>query len=358
MTTKWSFDQQFIKDVIDKGYVLLEDPKLTKSKKKNIRIDINKFQNFLRGEFEITPSTQNLPHNIEQLKRVILKKMQDQYKTLGPELILWTMDLCYQEIFKQQGRKTKTKLSIDDQAELTLENYRTNAKDFSQTAEQILSPSIIRQVQEVPDLEDTSYCYFDEITELPFLIVNPKQAPWALNHETEHAVEELKKLEAHRYFHELGPILLELLFNDTLYKNQGFLRKGDYADRIEDSEETLRKLYRYFDVMLMFSQTNFQVPTDVFLEEFGNLCYASDEEGVIDFIREEVDPSEMVDEMAYLYSYLRAIELREQIQDGKQDTVQLLEQHLLSKKFTFKPTEETFATYKRFTKEMKEKTRK
>ena len=110
--------------------------------------------------------------------------------------------------------------------------------------------------------------------------------------------------------------------------------------------------------MMAFSQTNFQVPTDIFLEEFSNLCYSSDEEGVIDFIREEVDPSEIVDEMAYLYSYLRAIELREQIQDKKQDCIELLEPHLTSKKFTFTPTEETFATYKRFTKEMKEKTKK
>ena len=50
MTTKWSFDQQFIKDVIDKGYVLLEDPKLTKSKKNNIRIDINKFHFDIAGK--------------------------------------------------------------------------------------------------------------------------------------------------------------------------------------------------------------------------------------------------------------------------------------------------------------------
>lgn len=358
MTTKWSFDQQFIKDVIDKGYVLLEDPKLTKSKKKNIRIDINKFQSFLRGDYEITPSDQRLPHNVEQLKRVMLKKMQEQYKTLGEDLILWTMDLCYNEIFTSPRKSRKTRLSIDDQADLTLENYATNAPGYRQTAEQILSPAIIRQVQEVPDLEDTSYCYYDEITELPFLIVNPKQAPWALNHETQHAVEELKKLEANRYFHELGPILLELLFNDTLYKNQGFLNKGDYSDRIEDSEETIRRLYRYFDIMLTFAQTNFQVPADVFLDEFSNICYASSEEGIVDFIREEVEPSEIVDEMAYLYSYLRAIELREQIHDKKQDCIQLLEPHLTSKRFVFKPTEESFATYRRFTQEMKSKTKK
>ena len=358
MTANWNFDQQFIKDVIAKGYVLLEDPKISTYKKKNIRIDIKKFQAFLRGDFEISERTQTLPRNIETLKKEMLKKMQEQYKTLGEELILWTMDLCYLEIFKSKKNAKKTNLSIESQAELTLENYAQNAPGYRQTAEQILSPTIIRQVQEVPDLEDTSYCYYDEITELPFLIVNPKQAPWALNHETQHAVEELKKLEANRYFHELGPILLELLFNDTLYKNQGFLNKGDYSDRIEDSEETIRRLYRYFDIMLTFAQTNFQVPTDVFLDEFSNICYASSEEGIVDFIREEVEPSEMVDEMAYLYSYLRAIELREQIHDKKQDCIQLLEPHLTSKRFVFKPTEESFATYRRFTQEMKSKTKK
>ena len=357
MTANWNFDQQFIKDVIAKGYVLLEDPKISKSKKKNIRIDIKKFQAFLRGDFEISERTQTLPRNIETLKKEMLKKMQEQYKTLGEELILWTMDLCYLEIFKSKKNAKKTNLSIESQAELTLENYAQNAPTFKKIASSIISPTIIRQIQEVPNLMDSSYCYWDEITELPFIIINPKQAPWALNHETEHAIEEINKLVAHRYYHELGPILFELLFNDVLYKNQGFLNKGDYADRIEDSEETLKRLYKYFDIMLTFAQYDFQVPTHIFLEEFSNICYATTENGIAAFIREEVDPSEIVDDLAYLYSYLKAIELREQIKDTKQDCAHTLIPHLNAKKFVFKPQQKNFDLYRRFNEEMSSKTK-
>ena len=37
MTSNWSFDKKFIEDVIAKGYVLLDDPKLSKSTKKVLK---------------------------------------------------------------------------------------------------------------------------------------------------------------------------------------------------------------------------------------------------------------------------------------------------------------------------------
>jgi leucyl-tRNA synthetase len=47
MAKKWSFDKQFLEEVINKGYVLLEDPKVSKSRKSGIRCDIRAFENFI-----------------------------------------------------------------------------------------------------------------------------------------------------------------------------------------------------------------------------------------------------------------------------------------------------------------------
>lgn len=359
MTTNWSFDPKFIEMVIKKGYVLLEDPKMPKSKKKNIRTDIATFKRFLSGDFENKSEIiANPPQDIERLKSYILTRMAKQYKTLGEELIIWTMDLCYEEIFKIRGQGRKTTLSLDEQVELTMENYQEHSPHIFRHARPILKDDVIHLVQEVPNLEGSSYCYHDEITDLPYLIINPNQAPWVVNHETEHAIEEFRRIIPHKFYSELGPILFETLFNDMLYKQQGFLNKGDYSDRIKDTEEQLLMLFHYFDIMLVFAGMNFQVPTDVFLQEFQEICEDETETGLKNFLREEIAPADIVDEMSYLYSYLKAIELREGIHKLKQDCTYTLDPYIKTKKFDFTPRKESFAIYRRFTEEMQSKTKK
>lgn len=61
--------------------------------------------------------------------------------------------------------------------------------------------------------------------------------------------------------------------------------------------------------------------------------------------------------MTYLYSYLKALELREEALSSKQDVAYILEPHLKSKKLTFTPDKEKFKVYKRFQEEMYSKTK-
>lgn len=358
MIKKWAFDPKFIEDVISKGYILLEDPKIIKTKKKNIRTDIETFTRFLNGDFENRNDViSKPPHDIERLKSYILRRMEAQYHNLSEDIIIWTMDLCCEEIFKTRGIGQKSQLSLDEQADLTLENYAESSPRLLQQAKSILSNDIIRQVQEVPRLKSSSYCYYDEITDSPYLVIRPKQAPWIANHETEHAIEELRKIEPHRYYSELGPILFETLFNDILYKHQGYLNKGDCSERMKAAKEQLLVLFHYFDIMLTFAGMNFQVPTNIFLQEFSEICEDETDTGLVSFLREEIAPTDIVDEMSYLYSYLKAIELREQLSSSKQDCVYILDPYIKSKKFNFAPDKESFATYKRFVEEMQDKTK-
>lgn len=357
MKTNWNFNKQFIKEVISKGYVLLDDPKLPKIAKKSIKTDISTFTRFINGNFELKDFVAKPPHDVEKLKSYILTRMQYQYKTLGEDLINWTRDLCCEGIFKLNGKNNNTDLSIDDQAELTIENYSKNSRRFLTIAKPVLSDEIIRQIQITPELKNTSYCYNDEITDLPYLIINPKQAPWILNHETQHAIEAIKKYDSHRLYGELGSIFFELLFNDVLYKNQGYLLQGDYGIRQKDTEKTLLMLYNYFQIMLNFKARNFDVPTDVFQQEFLKICNSNEENDLINFLRTEIAPPDIVDDMTYLYSYFKAIELREELLTHKQDSAYLLEPYIKTKKFNFTPNTESFSTYKRFTEEMKEKSK-
>lgn len=356
--SKWMFDQKFLSDVIDKGYVLLDNPHISKAKKKNIRTDIATFKRFLSEDYENkSEQITKPPKDIERLKQYVLKRMQEQYKNIGEETILWTMDLYFEDVFKDIERGRKTILTLDEQAELTLENYSNNSRRLLPTAKSILSDEIIKQIQYAPNLKSSSYCYFDEITDLPYLIVNSNQSPWVLNHETEHAIEEIRKLIPNIAFSELGPIFFELLFNDILYKNQGYINIGDYNTRMFDSKESIMKLFHYFDIMMDFKNLNFEVSTDVFLDSFRELCQSDEDEDVINFIREEIATTDITEDMSYLYSYLKAIELREKSQEKKEDCAYILDPYIKTKKFKFQPTEESFKTYKRFTTEMQEKTK-
>lgn len=356
--SKWTFEQKFISDVINRGYVLLDNPHISKSKRKSIKTDIETFTRFLSADYENREQQLTKPpKDLEKLKRYILKRMQEQYNNLGEETILWTMDLYFEDIFKDIKRGSKTILTLDEQSELTLENYSENSRRLLPTAKSILSDEILKQIQCVPNLKTSSYCYYDEITDLPYLIVRPTQAPWVLNHETEHAIEEIRKLVPNAMYSELGPILFELLFNDTLYKNQGYVNIGDYNMRMFDTKESLLTLFHYFDIMMDFKNLNFEVPTDVFLDSFREICQSDEDEDVINFIREEIATTEITEDMSYLYSYLKAIELREQATTKKEDFAYILDPYIRTKKFKFQPTEESFNAYKRFTTEMKEKTK-
>ena len=356
MVSKWQLDKKFMEDVISKGYVLLDDSKLSKTTKKDIRTDIKTFNRFLEGDFEYKPTiVTKPPHDIEKLKTYILRRMENQYHNLGEEIILWTMDLYCEEIFKPKGRNEKTFLTLDEQVDTTIETYSDHSKSFLKIAKLILSNDIIKQIQEVSGMKKTSYCYYDEITGLPYLILNPKEAPWITTHETQHAVEEIRKLEGHRFFSELGPIFMELLMNDTLYKNQGFLNVGDFKDRMLDTKEQLLTMFNYFDIMLSFACMNFDVPTDVFIKEFQEVCEEEDEETLIKLLREEIVPTDIEEDMSYLYSYLNAIELREQVQSTNQDCAYILEPYLKTRKFAFTPSKEKFDIYRRFNEEMTSK---
>ena len=92
-----------------------------------------------------------------------------------------------------------------------------------------------------------------------------------------------------------------------------------------------------------------------FIKEFQEVCEEDDEETLIKLLREEIVPTDIEEDMSYLYSYLNAIELREQVQSTNQDCAYILEPYLKTRKFAFTPSKEKFDIYRRFNEEMTSK---
>lgn len=355
MTTNWQLDKDYLRKVIETGIEKLNDPTLSKSKKSLIKYDIETFKRFLQDDYENrdTYST-NFPKNIEKLKEYILTKMQRQYKTLGEDLIRWIIKLSQTNIFESQISSHSTQLSIEEQAELTLKTYENNSKKLLIPARTIILNNQINQIQQALSLETSSYCHHDDITNLPYLIINPTEAPWILNHEVEHGVEGLLNYKKHDLYTELGPHFFELLFLDELYKKQNNIASGDYQARIDDAAYFLKTLSSYFKIMLLFASVNFNVPTTIFIDTFIENQHIY-ENNLIEYLKEEIATDEQVNNMCYLFSFLKAIELREKNKKVG-DSIDLLEPYITTQKFIFSIPQDNFKPYQRYISEQKQKT--
>lgn len=354
----WQLDKKNIEQIIRQGYILLEQPGISHRRRNDIITDINTFNCFLDDNYENqTEFIPKPPKEIERLKKYTLSRMQEQYQNIGPALINWLMDLYNTDIFQFENSEQKTSLEIDEQAELTLENYSQNSKKSYKPALTLIRDTKTPQIQQVTSLYSSSYCYHNSITNKPYLIINPTTDPWIFNHETEHAVETITQKYINPIYSELGPILLELLFNDTLYKHQGFLNKGDYSERLTESRYELNSLYIYLYAMQSFAKSSFNITTDQFKQTFMDITGLG-EDKIVSYIREEAIPSDKEEDINYLLSYLKAIELREKTIEEKADCTDTLTSYLNSKILNFTPTDDKFNIYRRYISEMKSKTKK
>lgn len=353
----WQFDKKNLEQIIRQGYILLENPEISRNQRNDIITDINTFTSFLYDEYENqTEFIPKPPKDIERLKRYTLSRMKKQYQSLGTSLINWIMDLYNTDIFQFENAEQKNNMGIDEQAELTLENYSKNSKKTYKPALKLIKNTKTPQIQQVLSLYSSSYCYHNSITNKPYLIINPTTDPWIFNHEVEHAVETTTQKYIHPLYPELGPIFFELLFNDILYNHQGFLNKGDYSERITECRYELNSLYRYLYAMQVFAKDSFVVSTEKFKQTFMEITGIS-EENICTYIREEAVPSDKEEDLQYLLAYLKGIELRERARSKKEDCSDLLSTYLNSQTLNFTPTPEKFNIYKAYVNEMKSKTK-
>lgn len=159
------------------------------------------------------------------------------------------------------------------------------------------------------------------------------------------------------FYGELGSIYYEMLFNDELYKSRGYLTGPDVLSRIDEVGYLLETLYTYFKVMLLFASKNF----DVSLKEFSQAFIEID--GVIpdlleEYLREEIASDEILDNMNYLFSFLKAIELREKRIITNSSQFNILDHYLKLKYFYFRIPSDGFSVYDRYMEEMYQKVRK
>ena len=358
MDNIYQFDREYMIKAIWYIQSLLNKPNISNKVKRELRSNLNTLKNLYERNYEFYNDIHfKVPSDLEKLKRISLNKMRLVYKTLGIDLINWLLDLEEREIFNidEKSIEIKTNLDLSNQAELTLENYSIHSKKYLSVAEPIILGEDIQVIEEVNNKEKSSEVFYIDFLQKSFIVIDSNQAPSILNHEIQHCVEDDLKYITHNMYEELGPHYIEMLFLDILYNRQGYLLSGDYGFRIYDAKELLDVLYGYLSCVIVFARNNFNVSLDTFLDTIMNI-YGVNLEDAIKIIKTELITTEYLEDMNYLFSYLKAIELRERTFITKRTGDSILEPYINSNRFKFYPSND-FSIYERYIEEMKQKTK-
>ena len=282
--------------------------------------------------------------------------MKKQYDILGEDTIRFIIALYEEEIFEEtRGITDITKLSMEEQIELIIKNYERNILKFVNPAKEILLDDRVKQIQVID--EEDSYCHYDSITNKSYILVNILDAPCIFNHEVEHAIEEYYNYSTHFLYDELGAILNEMLFNEEIYRLNGYLYEGDYDFRLDETDYLLKSVYNYFKIILLFAGKNFNISTDELIDTFVKYEGTS-KMLVLEYLREDIATNWMEGNIGYLVSFLKAVELRELFINNNQDSFYILEHYLKNKKFVFRKPKDGFMLYNRYIDDVKSRVRR
>lgn len=350
---KWQFDESTIKDAINAGNRFLLDKSISKKQRREIITDINRFQAFLNGDFELTKRKKELQG--VHLKNNILKSMKKHSKLFKHDLISWLIGLEQSGIFFRSDELPPFKIDINDAANYTLDNYRYNAPLFHNYAYELLKNKKINLIHET-QLNFSSYCFYSDILQLPFIVIGTDDEASALNHEIQHAIEYLLGISTNHYYSEFGPIYFETLFNDHLYNQYGNISLSANLNRIYDTKKQLEIIKCYLYCMCIFSYNNFDVDDNFFFETFQEITGLQGKE-LTDFLNEEILEQELNETLSYLFSFLKAIEIRSLELKNDMEAKRKFNQILYSRRFSFKKPQNGFQVYKDFVEEIKEKAR-
>lgn len=349
---KWGYDLNVLKKGIENGKKLLQKTTLKKSQIEHIQKEILILEGFLQGNYNVEDPKEKTIYTFKELKIATLNQMKNIYYTLGPELINWLIILREEGIFNEYYHFNDDLVPIETQLEYTLKNYELHSKILLPYAKDLFynNPTHI-QIKEY--FECTSYCEYFKILDKSLLLIDPTEEGFILNHETEHYIERSMKLPNNDPYLELGSIYFELLFNDLYYEKEGVL----IPCKIEDAEVDLDMLVDYLIVIKKFAQTNFQVSN----EDFKNIIVEKLQvipEEIKEYLQEGIENDYMEDNIIYLISLLKAIELRNITLTSKQDSFDILNPFLSNKKLIFNPSKKLFKIYEDYVEEIKQKSLK
>lgn len=343
---KWKFNQEEISNYINIYEKLLTKKYLGQTIKEIINEELLILKCFQNKNYDIENFNEETFH---QLKLNTLTEMKEIYYLLQENFIDWLIELDKTKIFNQNFDFCEVFVSIENQFEYTLKNYELHSKKLLPYAKELLYDKV-SQIQLINDPDFYSYSQYLQMIKKNFLVINPKECGYLLNHEVQHYIEQKLNLSKNIIYSELGSIYFELLFTDEYYEQENKFLKS----RVEEANYDLEEIVEYLNIIKAFKNYNFEISDEHFKEviiEYKKLI----PEEIEDFLLFE--NKNMVEYFIYFISFLKAVELREKSSINI-DSLDVLNPYLKSKKFIFEPSSSLFKLYENYVDDVKQKTLK
>lgn len=365
-TSKWNFDKKLLEEGVSIGEKSLSDDNTPMSEKVGIEQDLEFFYNMLSGNFsnesddlyycEDLDFEEEKELSFKELKDEIIAKCIEYYCMLGSRAINLIIKIAEEEIFYIPDKFPIQTLTMDEQVEYTIKNYEKHEKDFLSKAKELLLIEKPRLIQMSKDEDISSYVHYSSVLEEPFIIVNPNERTSILNHEIEHAIELSKKIDNadNNIYCEVGSIYFELLFCDLLYEKGILKYSSDFQERVGDTANTIADLYPIFKFIKEIYKKGNSLSDDEFLKLCQDHLEINNLEVLQDFSDIRLTPEYIDEQIRYVFSHLKAIELREQTIRTKRSSKELLIESF-KKPLTYRNPDEKVKIYQRYLNEIERK---
>lgn len=356
--SNFEFDRKFLQDTVSMLNAKLSDKSLSVIEKASVENDLHFFNNMLKGNFENTDDdfyyceedyydSDDSDYTVDDFVKMFLEKCRELYCVLGVRAINLIIKLYEDGVFYHPSYIERKVLPIEEQAEYTIKNYEKNSKKLLVPAKKILFPKDYSHIQCVDSLDESSYCYFSEILHEPFVVVDPENGESILNHEVEHACESILGIDNKIIFEEVGSIFHELLFSDLLMSKLGNDYLTSFDERVIESTCYIERLYPLFCLIKYLKKYDFEISKDKLLKLCWDYGLVDEETNFYDFVNDNVVNCGFDTMINYLFSHLKAIELREKLLLTKKDSLDLLVEEM-SKPLTYRCSDDKVLIYKRF----------
>lgn len=357
-SSKWQFDEQFlIKTVKDAKRLLKTD--LKEQDRIAIEETMEHFLNYLNVKTEPEIRTLKNVNNLTMTKNKFMREAINNYNILGQDMIDIIIYLannisCFSLNHPHKYKKYRTNMSPEEIVDKTLELYGIYFEKFYGTAKSIIEyPLNLINFTKSGYLD--SQCFESDMFKLPFInIKNYNSNPELFAHELQHGIEYMDNYKTELYNKEIGPILMETLFIDTLVKNKERNAATLYYNRIYEIESIFTELLSYYSCVKEFRKYNFEVSNSKFINTlyYHNLIYAKN-----NIILNNLD-IDIEDDLKYLLSFFKALEIRNKVYQDKKYAFILLKKYLNYKNHTYYCEKQMLNDYEEYHEEVISKVKK
>ena len=289
--------------------------------------------------------------DINAAKNIFLNKMKKDYQYLGEDFITFIIELKKSNIFKTNIEEPAYSNSTNKIVDLTLDTYSKYSKDLYKKAKQIINNKSILFVE---NIYNSSYMIYLSSLKKAFCVIDKFDSPYNTIHEIQHAIEANANFLGPQLYVELGPITFETLFIDELVKNKYENANLLYFNRINDDYEHLQDLNKYFNALLYAKKYNFNLTTYKFIFMFTQIMKV-DKDSILEFINQEITYNYLIDELIYLMSHIKSIEIRDMILNDKKQGLIELRKNLNCYYQNYKYNEKDIDSIKKYVKEINRK---